>query len=463
MVVTGASGAGKSSLLRAGLLPALARGMLVQGSERWPRMVITPGRDPLAELAIGLAALGGGDAAAVRDGLARQPAQAHLAVRQVLAADAARRGDERPPGDGMLRLVLVVDQFEQLFTLNPGPDGETGRQAFITALCAAASPAGPGDDPPALVVIGVRGDFWDRCAAYPELASALQDGQFVVGPMTESDLRLAITGPAEEAGLRIDHALTDTIISDLRTAGSATAVGVLPLLSQAMLLTWENRDGDRLTSHGYSQAGGIRLAVQTSADAVYNSLPPQQQTLTRELLQNMTVVGRDGRLTRRPVNRADLYGGHPDADRSQIDAVLEAFAAKRLIVLDDGTAQIAHDALLAAWPRLRGWLDGDQASWILHGQLTDDAAAWRDHHDDPSFLYRGTQLAAIRQAAAGWAASPARYPALTATERDFVTASEHAAARANRQRRAVAASLVLLLIAALTLAGLAGSVRGQDR
>ncbi len=222
-----------------------------------------------------------------------------------------------------------------------------------------------------------------------------------------------------------------------------------------MLLTWENRDGDRLTSHGYGQAGGIRLAVQTSADAVYDSLPAQQQTLTRELLQNMTVVGRDGRLTRRPVNRADLYGEHPDADRSQIDAVLEAFAAKRLIVLDDGTAQIAHDALLAAWPRLRGWLDGDQASWILHSQLTDDAAAWRNHHDDPSFLYRGTQLAAIRQAAAGWAASPARYPALTAAERNFVTASEHAAARATRQRRTVAASLVLLLIAALTFAGFA--------
>jgi len=267
VVVTGASGAGKSSLLRAGLLPALARGVLVQGSERWPRMVITPGRDPLAELAIGLAALGGGDAAVVRDGLARQPGQAHLAVRQALAADAARRGDERPPGDG--------------------------------------------------------------------------------------------------------------------------------------------------------------------------------------------IVGRDGRLTRRPVNRADLYGRHPDADRSQIDAVLEAFAAKRLIVLDDGTAQITHDALLAAWPRLRGWLDGDQASWILHGQLTDDAAAWRNHHNDPSFLYRGTQLAALRQASAGWAASPARYPALTTAERDFMTASERAAARATRERRAVAASLVLLLIAALTLAGFA--------
>jgi hypothetical protein len=453
VVVTGASGAGKSSLLRAGLLPALARGVLVQGSERWPRMVITPGRDPLAELAIGLAALGGGDAAAVREALARLPDQAHLAVRQALTADVARRGAEQPPGDGVMRLVLVVDQFEQVFTLNPGLEGEAGRRAFITALCAAA---GPGDDQPALVVIGVRGDFWDRCAAYPELADALQEGQFVVGPMTEPDLRLAITGPAEEAGLRIGDALTDIIVSDLRTAGNSAAVGVLPLLSQAMLLTWENRDGDRLTSRGYRQAGGIRLAVQTSADAVYDSLPAHQQELARELLRNMTVVGRDGRLTRRPVNRADLYSGHPDTNTSQIDVVLEAFAARRLIVLDGCTVQIAHDALLAAWPRLRGWLDGDQASWILYGQLTDDAAAWRDHHDDPSFLYRGTQLATLRQAAASWAASPARYPALTAAERDFVAASERGAARATRQRRTVAASLVLLLIAALTLAGLAG-------
>ena len=101
--------------------------------------------------------------------------------------------------------MLIVDQFEQVFTLNPDLGGEAARQAFITALCSAATnPVGPGQEPPALVVIAVRGDFWDRCAAVPELVGALQDGQFVVGPMTESELRVAITGPAEAAGLRID-------------------------------------------------------------------------------------------------------------------------------------------------------------------------------------------------------------------------------------------------------------------
>ena len=169
VVVTGASGAGKSSLLRAGLLPILARGQQVPGSDRWPRIVMTPTKDPLTELAARLAAVGGPDALAVRDGLARHPDQAHLAIRSAVLAAAARRGRSRlASGDGAARLVLIVDQFEQVFTLNPGPGGEATRQAFITALCAAAAnPAGPGQEPPALVVIAVRGDFWDRCAASP--------------------------------------------------------------------------------------------------------------------------------------------------------------------------------------------------------------------------------------------------------------------------------------------------------
>ena len=141
----------------------------------------------------------------------------------------------------------------------------------------------------------------------------------------------------------------------------------------------------------------------------------------------MTVASRDGRLARRPVTREDLYAGLPGAARADIDAVLEAFAAERLVVLDEGTAQLSHDVLLRAWPRLRGWLEEDQASWILYGQLADDAAAWHDSHDDPSFLYRGTQLAAVQQAVTRWSANPARSPALTGTQRDFLLAGERAA------------------------------------
>ena len=470
VVVTGASGSGKSSLLRAGLLPILAQGQQIPGSDRWPRIVMTPTKDPLTELAARLAAVGGPDALAVRDGLARHPDQAHLAIRSAVLAVAARRDEERPAsGDSAARLVLIVDQFEQVFTLNPDLGGEATRQAFITALCSAAtSPVGPGQEPPALVVLAVRGDFWDRCAAVPELVGALQDGQFVVGPMTESELRVAITGPAEAAGLRIDPALTDTILGDLRVAGGDRSAGVLPLLSQAMALTWEQREGDRLTSRGYAQAGGVSHAVQTGADTVYGTLPAGHRAIARDVLRSMTVASRDGGLARRPVTRDDLYAGLPGAARADIDAVLDVFAAERLIVLDEDTAQLSHDVLLRAWPRLRGWLEEDRADWILYAQLADAAAAWHDRREDSSFLYRGAQLAALQQAVARWSANPERSPALTGSQRAFLQASERAATRSSRRRQSGFAILALLTAVAVTASGVAfyqraAAVRQRDQ
>ena len=418
---------------------------------------MTPSDDPLTELAVQLAALSGSDVTTVRDSLARDPAHSRLEARRAALRDIARH--ERPVagGEGAVRLVLLIDQFEEAFTLNAAPGGETDRQRFITALDAmAASPAGADGEPAALVVIAVRGDFCDKCAAYAELADAMQDSQIVVGPMTESDLRLAITGPAAAAGLRLEPGLTDTILDDLRAAGTSPAAGVLPLLSQAMMLTWENRDGDRLTSHGYGNTGGVSRAVQVSADATYDALPDADQALAREILRSMTVADRDGRLTRRPVTQAALAGLR-GSGQSPADAVVEKFAERRLIVLSDGTAEIAHDALLTAWPRLRGWLEDDQASWRLHSQLADDAAEWDARDRSPDFLYRGTQLEAVKQATVIWDANPDRYPVLSTPQQDFLHDSEHASARGIRRRRMLTATLVILLIAALTGASLAVS------
>ena len=214
VVVTGASGAGKSSLLRAGLLPALARGTYIPGSERWPRMVIQPTRRPLVELATQIAVMAGADAGAIHGELTSDPGRAHIMIRRAVEAYGARRADD----DDDALLVLIVDQFEQIFTLSAE---EAERRAFITALCAAATrPAGSLGRPPASVIFSVRGDFVDRIAAYPELTNALQDSLFVVPPMTDSDLYLAVTGPAAAAGLAIDPDLADTIRADLRADSS---------------------------------------------------------------------------------------------------------------------------------------------------------------------------------------------------------------------------------------------------
>jgi WD40 repeat protein len=457
VVVSGASGAGKSSLLRAGLLPALGQGVLTDQAAAWPRLVMTPTSAPLDELATHLAALAGLEASVVRDSLAKGPDEIRLLVHQAVIADAARSGESTGLVAGS-RLMVVIDQFEEIFSLTKDL---AQREAFITVLDAASRPSGTEKHPPALVVIAVRGDYWDRCAAYPELTDALQSGQFVVGPMAEPDLRRAITGPADAAGLQIEPRLVDAILGELRSATGEYAAGALPLLSQTMLSTWENREGNRLTSRGYGLAGGVRHAVQTSAEASFARLNPRQQALAREVFRILTVVTPEGQLARRPVLRAELQADRTSHGKADLGCVLDAFAAKRLMVLGDGVVEIAHDALLTGWPRLRSWLEDDKADGILYSRLLDDADEWNRHHREPSFLYRGTRLAAVQQARLRWE-SDARYPALTGKVRAFLHASRRAANRGTRRRMATISLLAVLAVVALLAAGTA-NVQSRNR
>ncbi|MFI6743508.1 hypothetical protein ACIBI9_62475 [Nonomuraea sp. NPDC050451] len=450
VVVTGASGAGKSSLLRAGLIPALARGALLPGSEDWPRLLITPTRSPVQELAMRLAALGGMDAIAVHDGLTERPEQAYLLGRQAVLAHGSAmrpgRHDGLAPAGAARRLVLVVDQFEEVFALA----GETSAETFITALTAMSGRAAGGAEPAALVVLGVRGDYWARCAAHPRLAGVLREGHFLVGPMSESELRRAVSGPAKSAGLKLEAGLVDAILSDLRSAGGTDPyeVGALPLLSQAMLITWENREGDCLTNRAYGVSGGIAQAVQSSADGVYHALTPEGRAVARDMITQLVSVTAAGRTTRRRARRADLRQG------DLASAVLAAFTAKRLVILQRGTVELAHDVLLRAWPRLRGWLREEETDHVLHHQLLDDAEQWELEHRDASFLYRGTQLTTVREAASRWTRS-GRYPALAGAPLDFLDRSRATEDRRRRNLRLSRGTLALLLAVVLAAGGFA--------
>ena len=234
----------------------------------------------------------------------------------------------------------------------------------------------------------------------------------------------------------------------------AAAGASLPLFSQALALTWENRDGERLTREGYDRAGRVAGAVEVNAEAVYDGLTADQQAIARDVLRRMTVVGQDGRLALRPLSRAQPRAGRASG-ASRTDAVLGALARSQLVMLGDGTAEIAHDTLLRAWPRMRAWLEEDQSSLILYGQLAEDATRWRQDGRNSSRLYRGVRLAAAQEAARVWAADPGRYPALNAAEAEFLMASGRAGTRRRWGRRTLASALVLVLVAALAGAGLA--------
>jgi WD40 repeat protein len=288
----------------------------------------------------------------------------------------------------------------------------------------------------------------------------MQHDQVVVGPMTDGDLRQVITGPAEASGLTAEPGLVEAILADLRSAadGGPGGPGVLPLLSQALMLTWERRDGAQLTRRGYVDAGnqsGIARAIDVTAETAYRGLTEDQQAIAREAFRRMTAMGPDRRPVRRAATSRELHSGRPKSEWREVDAVLEAFARGRLLVLDTDRAEIAHDVLLQAWPRLRGWLEEDETSMILYGQLSEDTARWRSSGGDRALLYRGVQLTATLQAVRVWDADPGRYPALSTSEADFLRASGRALARGRWRRRTLAGLLAMLVIAALAGAGIA--------
>ncbi|MCW2931355.1 MAG: hypothetical protein JWM19_2317 [Actinomycetia bacterium] len=443
LLVVAPSGTGKSSLLRAGLWKALDEGRLpVPGSQSWPRVAITA--------------------------LGPRPAQT---LRSALATVTSTRGI---PLDS--RTIVVIDQLEEVFS---GCESEAERAEFLNLVGTLAANAGPGS---ALVVLGMRADFYGTASQYPVLRQSMQSRQVVLGALTAAEVRGAIAGPALAAGLTLEPGLTEILLHDLgvdETADDSGGAGSyepgrLPLLAHALRAIWQNRSGSRLTIAGYRVSGGIAGAIAKTANDVYGGLDPSRQAPpagpapagfeesrqaeARRLFLSLIRVGQPtgegdaGVDTRRRVPAGSLLAQatNPVAARE----VLQAFTAARLLTSGEQAVEITHEALLREWPLLREWIEEARAGLLVRQELEASAADWASRGKDADALYRGVRLSAAQE----WAGASGHARELTPAAREFLAAAERFRRRGLRRRNGTIAVLAAL---SLVLAGLSVFALGQ--
>jgi WD40 repeat protein/transcriptional regulator with XRE-family HTH domain len=436
LAVVGPSGSGKSSVVRAGLIPALRRGGL-DGSEQWFVVDLFPGAHPLEEL----------EAALLR--VAVQPPESLLGQLREDERGLARAIKRVLPANPLTELVLVIDQFEELFTLTADP---AIREHVLKSLVAAI------DDPRSRVrvIITIRADFIDRPLQYVEFGALLRERTEFVLPLAPDEVERAIVGPARRAGLTIEPDLVVAIADDV-----GAQPGALPLLQYALTELFERRQGTVLTLPSYRASGGIRGALARRADALYSALDAAGQAAVQQLFLRLITLGEGVEDTRRrtpQVELLDLDDSHlnnqetsrpgnittdtlrasPSASLllsplSAMATVIDRYGRARLLSFDHDpitrapTVEVAHEALLGAWGRLRGWLDAGRADVRALRLLAAAAAEWGAAKHDQSYLLAGARLTQFEN----WAAQTSL--ALTPGERAFLEAS-----LTERERRAVA-------------------------
>ncbi|MBE2222244.1 MAG: ATP-binding protein, partial [Anaerolineae bacterium] len=425
LAVIGASGSGKSSLVRAGVVPALRRAEpladgspLPANSSQWLMRLMTPTAHPLDALAAVLTQ----DSESVTAVIDMQSALSQNNRALTLAAQ-QRLAKQNSP-----RLLLVIDQFEEIFTLCRQPDE---RKAFIDNLVTAVNPE---DNQPITILITLRADFYAQCAQDDNLRRLVSQQQEYIGAMSREELARAIVQPAALGNWRIQEGLVEQMLDDV-----GDEPGALPLLSHALLETWVRRRGRTMTLSGYRESGGVRGAIAQTAETIFQQrLTPEQQPIARMIFVRLTELGEsvDGETpdTRRRAAFSELITRTTDPD--MLNAVLDILTQSRLVTTDllppDETkvVEVSHEALIREWPTLRHWLDEDRESLIRQRQLTDDVNDWLKLDRDAGALYRGVRLQQMQT----WAHS---FPEpLSAEEQAFLDASQTAVqAEAEREAR----------------------------
>jgi WD40 repeat protein/class 3 adenylate cyclase/tRNA A-37 threonylcarbamoyl transferase component Bud32/energy-coupling factor transporter ATP-binding protein EcfA2 len=392
VAVIGASGSGKSSLVRAGVMASAMRGGIPGVSNVF---LMTPGPDP---------------------------------------PDALRAANSNGHAD-----LLVVDQLEEAFTLCTDA---SLRNRFFDELVGRSGKT----------IVSLRSDFYGHCASHEGLATLVSANNVLLGPMTEDELRRAIEEPARAKGLRLEPGLVEVVLREL-----AGEPGALPLLSHALMETWARRDGRTLTLSGYSDAGGVRGAIARTAEEVYENSPEAEETLLRRTFLRLTELGEGTEDTRRRVPLQELASGSEPAPA--LEGLIDRLVNARLLTVDEQMVEVAHEALIREWPRLRAWLNEDREGLRVHRHLARSAQAWDVLGRDSGELYRGARLAS----ALDWAGQGADLTALEQAFLDSSRASEERELRDARRRTRRLRTMLGAVAAALVIAIVAGSVAAVQR
>jgi WD40 repeat protein/serine/threonine protein kinase len=433
LAVVGPSGSGKSSVVKAGLIPALRRGAL-PGSANWFVAQMVPGSSPFEELASALLRV----AVSTPPDLLSRLLRDRRALLQVV--------NEILPKDGS-ELLLVIDQFEELFTL---VENEVERTKFLISLQTAVK------DPTSRLrlVITLRADFYDRPLLYSGFGDLVRDHTEVVLPLSSSELAKAINGPAERAGLMLETGLASSIVGDV-----SKQPGALPLLQFALTELYERREGRSLTIAAYQSIGGVAGALTRRADELYESLDSDSKAAARQMLLRLVTLGEGAEDTRRRVLQSDLLSG--GADRKVMQQVIDTFGKYRLLTFDREpatraqTVELAHEALIRQWKLLRSWLDASRDELRLHQRLAAACIEWLNQKRDASYLASGSRLSQFETLA-----DSSTLP-LNDDERAYLNASIEQRKRAQDRLRMFVAGLAIVAVVSVALALFAVSERNR--
>lgn len=395
LAIVGPSGSGKSSLVKAGLIPALWRGDL-PGSEKWFVAEMIPSSHPLDELEISLTRVAGNQAVNLNEQLRRDERGLMRVAGLIL------------PDDGT-ELVIIIDQFEEVFTLC---DDDETRRHFLELLYAAVTEA----HSRVRVIITLRADFYDRPLNYAHFGELVHSRLETIMPLSAEELERAITKPAEQVGMTFEPGLVTAIIADVNYQPSA-----LPLLQYALTELFEQRRGRQITREAYQAIGGTVGAVAKRADEIYLALDDAGKKAAHQMFLRLVTLGEGTEDTRRRTPQSELLA--LSADPEVMDEVIDAFASYRLLSLDRDpltrapTVEVAHEAILRQWERLRLWINDSREDIKTQQELAHITGEWLGAGSDVSFLAGGLRLERFER----WAKETAQK--LTPKERAFLEAS----------------------------------------